>query len=96
MKSHKINYGLRIKVRKYLEHLWSDDELKDNDKASQILDKLSSSLKEEVLIHSNGRMLLNVPVFLENFSDPCLEKIAQVLKPQRFAPGEVIFHVRKR
>ncbi len=91
LRRNSVDLDLRIKVRKYLEHLFSEEGAKEADKEQHILNKLSNSLKEEVLIQINGRVIGKFPFFQKNFNVDVIEKAAQVMRTVRYAPGDLIF-----
>ncbi len=59
-----------------------------------VLQKLTESLRKEVLVHSNAKILSQFPAFTDNFSRESLQKICQVLKPKHLAPQEILFQVK--
>ena len=61
---------------------------------SEVIGKLSSSLKEEVLIKAYGEILQSVPLFSKNFSAATLQKLILSMKKLRFYPEEIIFKVK--
>ena len=93
MKRKRIDYDLQVKVCKYLEHIWLEEELENGPIENAILNKLSEALKKDLLIQANGRALASSPTFSGFFSDETLERAAQCLKVVHFAPGDIIFRV---
>lgn len=93
MKRNNVEIDLRIKVRKYLEHLFFEDGTKEAEKETCILNKLSHSLRREVLIQMHGKVLEHFHFFKQNFSQEALDRSAQVMRKVRFAPGDDIFFV---
>ena len=91
MKSKNINFELQGRVRKYLEYIMHKEI--HNEKEKEILDKLTSSLKREVILESNGKFLYNTELFNKKFSSSTLQNLAIVLKQNRYSPEEYIFHV---
>ena len=53
---------------------------------------LSEGLKLELIIHLNGRMLHNTPIF-KNFDLQFLSELTFVLKKETFSDGYKIFDV---
>ena len=95
MKRKDIDYDLQIRVRKYLEYIWNEEKTENTAIEEEILNKLSSSLREEVLIQSQGGTLKNFPMFFKNFSDSTLRQLIQIMRQVRFTPEEIIFEVRR-
>lgn len=92
MKRKNIEYDIQVKVRKYLNFV-NDQDSANAVKESELIDKLSTSLKEEVLIRANGSILKMIPMFHKNFTDASLRKLVFSMKQVRFYPEEVIFQV---
>ena len=90
---NNVDSELRIKVRKYLEYLYSGDGTKEVEKEAVLLSKLSNSLRDEVLIQIYGRIIERFPFFQNNFSPEMLERASKIMKTIRFAPGDTIFQV---
>jgi len=57
-----------------------------------VLDMLSEGLKLELIIHLNGRMLHNTPIF-KSFDLQFLSELTFVLKKETFSDGYKIFDV---
>ena len=93
MKSKKIEYELQARARKYLEFVWHEEKLANNETSGEILDKLSSNIREEVLLQSNGRFLLNYPMLCKNFSERTMRRLVNMIKPVRYSPAEIILEV---
>ena len=68
-----------------------ESELMEN--RLKIVEKLSSSLREEYLLQTNGRALFKCKIFKDNFSEEALRALLQVIKSKRFAPDEIIMEV---
>ena len=94
MRRKNVEYDLQIKVRKYLEYIWKEEDGGDKQKEDIILNKLSSSLRQEILVQSNCKHLSMFPSFFKHFSNETLERITQNLKCLKFAPGDLIFQVK--
>lgn len=92
MKRKNIEYDIQVKVRKYLNFIYDQDSA-NAVRENELIDKLSTSLKEEVLIRANGSILKSIPLFHKNFSEAALRKLVFSMKQVRFYPEEVIFQV---
>ena len=95
MKSKKIDYELQARARKYLEFVWNEEKVVNQENADEILEKLSSTIREEVLLQSNGKFLKNYPMLFKNFSEKTMRKLINFIKPVRFSPEELIVEVNK-
>jgi hypothetical protein len=93
MTRKQVDFDLQVRVRKYLEHLWMEEEIDNKEKEINIMNKLSDSLREELLIQANGRVLSKFSIFSNYFSSEALEKVAQVVGTISFAPEDIIVYV---
>ncbi len=94
MKKTKIDYNLQVRVYKYLEHLCIKEDYENREKETQILGKLSQSLRNDVLIQANGRILSGCNALVDNFSFESLQKMCERARTLNFAPDEVIYSVK--
>lgn len=92
MKKEKIDFELQGRVRKYLEYIM--DSEKNADKETELLNKLTTNLKREVLIQSNSKFLFAHPLFSKNFSKKTIEDLSLVMKKLKFSPEETIYKVK--
>ena len=76
MKQKNINLELRTKIRNYFEFLWNEDQLYNNETTQEIINKLSRSLKEELLVNANGVVLKKFDLFQKNFQKLLSEKLS--------------------
>ena len=93
MKKTHVDFELQVRVRKYLEHLWLEEEIENKDMEIQILNRLSCSLREELLVQSHGKVLAKYPFFTSFFSEETLVKVSQVVKTVSYAPDDIITYV---
>ena len=91
MRQKKINFNLRTKIRNYLEYLWRDEQIHNSEISNEIINKLSKSLREELLLNANGVILKNFNLFHNNFSEDSLKKLVLIMKEVKFIPGDIIF-----
>ena len=92
LKRNKIEFELKNKVRKYFE-IMNNESLANVEKELKLIEKLSKSMKEEILVKGNGHVLKQVPLFHDNFSEITLHKLILKLKRVMYCPEEFIFHV---
>ena len=93
MDNKNIGYDLQMKIRKYF-YFMHEHKVTNSHVESEVIGKLSSSLKEEVLIKAYGEILQSVPLFSKNFSAATLQKLILSMKKLRFYPEEIIFKVK--
>ncbi len=91
-KTH-VDFELQVRVRKYLEHLWLEEEIENKDMEIQIMNRLSDSLREELLVQSHGKVLAKYSFFTNFFSEETLEKVSQVVRTVSYAPDDIITYV---
>ena len=94
MKRKHVDFELQVKIRKYLEHLWLIEEIENKELEEQIIDKLSTSLREELLIQSHGSVLAKFDLLTKVFSEEVLAKASQIVETVSFAPDDIILYVK--
>lgn len=91
MQTKEISNSSQIKVRKYLEHNLRAEKQNNFENARKVFEKLSKSLKHELLLEANGPIVDKIRVFTSNFSKDCLKEIVNIMREENFPPGEIIF-----
>ena len=91
MNKKRINFDLRMRIRKYLEYVWKEEQSQNSYEENLIIDKLSSYLKKELLLETNGKILAQIPFFNKNFSNETLRKLVYRLEETHFMPGDIIY-----
>lgn len=91
MRTKNVSFDLRMRIRKYLEHIGQEAKFKENEAIKQTINKLSDTLKEELLLEANGAILKEAKLFSYNFSEETLRKTVMILKEKRYTPGDIIF-----
>lgn len=91
MKERNIDFELQGRVRKYLEYMMHIDT--NTAKENEILDKLTTALKREVVLSYKGKHLQEISIFEQNFSKSTLEELTFFIKKVRYSPEEFIFKV---
>lgn len=91
MKDKNISFELRLKIRKYLEYVFHEDNTDKLEEQKQIISKLSDNLKEELFIEANGSIIRDIKLLSLNFSEETLRKTVPILKENKYTPGEFIF-----
>lgn len=93
MQRNNVEFELQGRVRKYLEYISHQDS--NPEKEAEVLNKLTNTLKKEVVLAANAKYLFNIPFFQKNFSAETLEELSYCLKKVRFSPEEYIYKVIK-
>ena len=94
MKTHNISFELQSRVRKSLEYTLKN-EASNSDQDNIIMNKLNSSLKNELLIESLGKIIKEIPFFKNNFSNSTIESLVFTLKKIQLSPEEFLYKVIK-
>ena len=82
-----------MKIREYLRFIWQEEMTQNVETENQIIDKLSKSLKSELIFESYGQLLKNSPLFFANFSEKLLGELMYEIKEVRNIPEDSIFKV---
>ena len=91
MRRKNINNELQMRIREYLRFIWKEEKTQNFDEEHKIINLLSFSLKEELLLESYGSLLKNITMFYHNFSENCLKKTVSIIKEIRLIPEEKMF-----
>ena len=94
MKRKNLDYDLQTRVRRSLEYMVNQEEAEQFLQEQKLLDKLPFSLKDEVLLQTNGKILADNQTFIKFFSEDVFRQLVRIMKRKRFTPEEVIFSVR--
>lgn len=88
MKKKNIDFEFQSKIRQYMTSIFEKDFSSDD----SVIEKLSHSLKEELLIKANGPLIKSVPSF-KGLTESSLRKLNFALKKVVFHPEEFIYKV---
>lgn len=77
-----------------MNFLWEVEERQTSQKEQEIFNKLTSSLKDKILLQTFGKILFPVPAFSNNFTKEFLTKILSIMKPVFFDPNATIYRVK--
>lgn len=91
MKKNDLGFELQSRVRMYLEYTLKNEDNEEGLK--NILNKLTKSLRSEVLYESYGRYI-NENDFFKRFSGKTKEKIILSISEVKFSPEEIIYKVK--
>ncbi|EAS04885.3 cation channel family protein (macronuclear) [Tetrahymena thermophila SB210] len=91
MHNKNISNELRYEIREYLLYYWTEESNKDGEKENLIINQLSDSLKETLIIEANHLVLSDSPVFRDNFSPEILKRTVPLIKEFRCTPEEIIY-----
>lgn len=89
LKGKKIPLETRFKVRRYLEYIWDQFNMKTIGEL-EILQLLSESLREEIFVYTRGSMLTGCVIF-KKFNAHFIQQIGKILEVHTFAPDDIMF-----
>lgn len=93
MERKKIDSGLQARIQEYLKFIWAEKQMHHTKKELEIINSLSGSLREELLLESYGGILKAFPVLYEKFTEKSLKEMVSFVQEIRYVPGDYIFHV---
>jgi len=91
MRRKKISFDLKTRICKYIEYLLRECKENEAQNENEIIDKLSQSLKQNLIYESNKEILEKFPFISTGFSLECIKKIVTIIKEEKFSPNDVIF-----
>lgn len=80
MHNKNISNILKYEIREYLLYYWTEESNKNGEKENTIINQLSDSLKETLIIEANHIVLSDSPVFRDNFSPEILKRTVPLIK----------------
>ena len=93
MERKNIDSSLQTRIKEYLKFIWNEKKTQHTAKEMEIINTLSRSLKEELLLESYGGIIKAFPMLYKKFSEKTLKAMVSSMKEIRFVPGDYIFHV---
>ncbi len=91
MQRNNLNFDLQTRLREYFLYIRNEENSEDLEKEEAILKKLSSTLQNEVILHTTGLALKNIKMLSINFSEFFLQKLVLKMKQKRLVPEEILF-----
>lgn len=93
MHRKSIDRNLQMKIREYFRFIWQEEFTQYSEKETDIINKLSKSLKEELYIEAHGPLLNKFPLFFANFTENTLKSLVFKVKEIRYSPEDIIYAV---
>lgn len=90
MKKKQVSSNLQSNIREYLDYIWRENT-DDIAAEEQIINQLSDVLRDKLLIEANKIVLIDSPIFRNNFSETVISKTVPLIKEYKCTPGEIIF-----
>jgi len=92
MNRNRMSKGVQTKVQGYIEYLLEEESHKKKDQ-EEFLEIVPESIRRQVLIDLNGRLLTHHVIFSSNFNEAFLLDLATKLKERLLGPEEEIYTV---
>ena len=86
MQKKNVSKNLQYQIREYLEYYWEETAELNEEMEDKIINQLSNSLREKLLIESNKLMLKDSPIFSQNFSEQVICHTVPLIKEMRCTP----------
>ena len=93
MRRKNIDFELQGKVRRYLDFILREAGEESSQREQELINKLSISLKKELLLQANGKIVLQSPLLQNNFSSKMIHKLSELMIPLDLAPEDRVFEV---
>ena len=91
MESKKITGNLQMRIRSYLKYLWDTENESMNKNLANIIDSLSKPLRDEIYFEAYGKVVREINLFIENFSEEFLTEMTKNVEELTILKGETIF-----
>lgn len=91
MDTKNIGFSLQYKIREYLDFYWREQDQNKSELEKKIIDSLSDSLREQLMIEANRIVLKDSFVFHSNFSSAVVVKMIPIIQTIHTTPNQVIF-----
>lgn len=92
MNKRGVAFELQNKIRQYINSIY-DRKYNSSLEEKKLIEKLSNSLREELMLKANRSILDKFPFFKNNFSEMTLRKIVLKMKAKNYFAEEIIFKV---
>lgn len=93
MDRKKINNSLQSRIQEYIHFMWNEQKNNEKEEEKQIINSLSESLKNELLVQCYEKVFQKFPILVKYFSQKSLLKIISIIKEINFTPGEEVYAV---
>ncbi|CAD8195996.1 unnamed protein product [Paramecium pentaurelia] len=95
MQSKNISYELQFQIREYLNYFWTMKRNEESNEEKEIIEELSSRLKQRLIFEANSRILYNSPFFKENFSLNFKKDLVSKITSITIAPENVLDYTKQ-
>ena len=93
MNRKKIDNNLQTRVQEYLHFKRTEKLVIKADEETKIIESLSESLRNELLVGAYGEIFKKSPLLVKYFSQKSLTKVISIIKEMNFVPGDEIYEV---
>ena len=92
MKIRNVGKDLQMRIMRYLEYVHSE-ETSGFQRGDCLIKSLSLELKQELNTNIYTKMLNEIFILKENFSQACLKDLSYKVEEKFFAPDDIIYKV---
>ena len=92
MKLRKVDVGLQMKMRRFLEYMHFEKTYGYN-RGDELIHRLPLKLKDELKENIYYKWILNIPVFKNNFSTEFLKNLSHHFEEKTYSPENIIYEV---
>ena len=89
LKKKNVGLELSTRIHEYLEYVWHTESNIHIEEEENVINKLSSKLKEELKQEAFGKHINKIH-FLKNFSFDFLKKLTHIIKEENFSPDDLV------
>lgn len=93
MKKNSIEFETQMKIRKYMNFIWENEEKQITQMENELFSKFSENLKRTFLSQTIGKFIFSTDILSKNFSKEFLNQLMFLMKPKTFDPNSVIYKV---
>ena len=92
MRIRKVDTNLQMRIRRYIEYM-HDESTSGFNKGKNLLNHLSSHLKNELLESIYMKSITSIPIFKNNFSERFLKRLSSIIEEKTYSPDDIIYEV---
>ncbi|KRX00264.1 Cyclic nucleotide-binding protein [Pseudocohnilembus persalinus] len=89
-KKKQIPSKLRERITLYLDFIYIEESNKNDEEQTQIINKLSKSLQEEIMKEVNKENIEKFNFLLKEYTSECREQLKQIIIEEQYSQDEVI------
>ena len=95
MKQNKVDFDHKLRVKHYLDYVSSTKGFfGDLKKENETISLLNTTLRREVTVKNNERVLAQIPQIMHHFSKDVLRQVIKIMTKINLGSDTVIFKVK--